>query len=227
MPDRTPPVILFDFGGTLDADGVPWADRFFDAYRRSGGAVDVSRFGALFRKSDEMLLGSHPVGGIGFHAMVHHQAAILANLLPDGARFAEPMADGFHRSALAVVRKNRPVLARLALERRLGVVSNFTGNLRECLDELELSSLFSVVVDSSVVGAAKPDPTVFVRALEAIRVPAASAWFVGDNPENDVRPASKLGMTTCWLAPADRETPPGLRPTHRIASLLELEGLVT
>ncbi|MBI3976278.1 MAG: HAD family hydrolase, partial [Armatimonadetes bacterium] len=31
--------LLFDFGGTLDADGVPWKDRIFTLYRAEG--VDV------------------------------------------------------------------------------------------------------------------------------------------------------------------------------------------
>ena len=227
MPERSPAAVLFDFGGTLDADGVPWVDRFFDAYRQHGGSVDASRFGEVFRQSDRMLLAEGSLIGLGLRAMVGRQAGLLGQLLPDGDSLAEPMAETFHRSSLAIVRRNRPMLARLARGLRLGIVSNFTGNLRECLDELELSALFSVVIDSTVVGASKPDPSVFVSALSALRMAPGSVWFVGDNPESDLRPASALGMTTCWLTPASRAAPPGLVPAHRIDSLLDIEGLVT
>ena len=220
--------LLFDFGGTLDADGVPWGARFFDAHRRAGGGLEMEQFDALFRRSDAMLLGPQAVRGLGFRAMIDRQTAVLASLLPGGdPALAAHLADTFHRDALAIVRRNRPLLERLARVLPLGIVSNFSGNLRECLSELGLLPLFSVVVDSAVVGVAKPDRAIFTRALAALDIAAGQpAWFVGDNPETDVRPASELGLTTCWLAPAARARPAGLNPTHRIASLLELGGLI-
>jgi putative hydrolase of the HAD superfamily len=220
--------ILFDFGGTLDADGVPWGARFFAAHRRAGGLCDAAEFDALFRRSDAMLLGTHPVRGLGLRAMIDQQAAILASLLPGAdPAHAGRVAGQVHRDAVAIVRRNRPMLERLARALPLGIVSNFTGNLHECLAELDLLPLFSVVVDSAIVGVSKPDRAIFARALAALDATAGRpAWLVGDNPECDVRPGSELGMTTCWLAPPGRATPAGLRPTHRIGSLLELEGLI-
>ncbi len=31
--------VLFDFGGTLDADGIPWKERFFRLYQAEGLAL--------------------------------------------------------------------------------------------------------------------------------------------------------------------------------------------
>lgn len=223
-----PRCILFDFGGTLDADGVPWGARFFAAHRRAGGLLDAAEFDAVFRRSDAMLLGTHPVRGLGLRAMIDRQAAILASLLPGAdPAHGERIAAEVHRDAVTIVRRNRPMLERLARALPLGVVSNFTGNLHECLAELDLLPLFSVVIDSTIVGVSKPDRAIFARALAALDTAAGRpVWLVGDNPDYDVRPASELGMTTCWLAPAGRATPAGLHPTHRIQSLLELEGLI-
>ena len=39
--------ILFDFGGTLDADGTRWSVRFHEAYRRAGGRLVLERFEPL------------------------------------------------------------------------------------------------------------------------------------------------------------------------------------
>ena len=33
--------LLFDFGGTLDADGVAWKERFFTLYRAEGLDSDL------------------------------------------------------------------------------------------------------------------------------------------------------------------------------------------
>src|SRR5438309_9514285 len=96
--------------------------------------------------------------------MVEAQVRLLLALVPARAR-VDPgrMAEAFHAPARAVVERNRPVLERVGRRYRLGVVSNFTGNLAPCLDELGLARLFTAVSDSAVVGAAKPDPRIFLE----------------------------------------------------------------
>ena len=68
---------------------------------------------------------------------------------------------------------------------KLAVVSNFDQRLHGLLEQLELAALLDAVVVSSVVGAAKPDPRPFARALELLELPAAAAWHIGDSPEDE------------------------------------------
>jgi HAD superfamily hydrolase (TIGR01509 family) len=220
-----PGVLLFDFGGTLDADGLHWAPRFYAAYRACGGAVEYSAFELIFRASDRALEVQPRVRTLGFGAHIEAQAQLLRDRLPDGAGIdAARLAARFHAEAVAVVARNRPILERLSARYRLGVVSNFTGNLEPCLRELDLRRYFTVVADSAVVGIAKPDPRIFAGALTQLDASAARAWMVGDNFETDIRPAGALGMRTCWLAPLEQPVPEGAAPTLRIARLPDLEG---
>ncbi len=219
-------IVLFDFGGTLDADGERWAVRFHRAYAGAGGRLAFDLFEPLFRESDRGLEADATVRAMGLRAMVAAQARHLAGLLPpddpvDLARAAER----FHAEALAVVERNRPLLERLATRFRLGVVSNFTGNLDRCLAELDLLRLFAVTADSLVVGWSKPDPRLFLHALGALGARPEAAWMVGDNFEADIRPAAALGLATCWLAPAGRALPAPDVATHRIARLTDLPPL--
>jgi HAD superfamily hydrolase (TIGR01549 family) len=115
------------------------------------------------------------------------------------------------------------MLERLARRWRLAVVSNFTGNLDPCLEELGLLRFFDVTADSTLVGVAKPDAAIFDWVLERLDIAPGDVWMVGDNPESDIRPATLLGMSTLWLAPAARPAPPGLQPTHRVSRLTEIE----
>lgn len=48
-------LVLFDFGGTLDADGARWSVRFHSAYRAAGGVEPFAAFEAAFRASDRAL----------------------------------------------------------------------------------------------------------------------------------------------------------------------------
>ena len=218
-----PRAILFDFGGTLDADGLPSVGQVYAAYQAQGGKRDADAFADVFRESDHQLAALAHIGGLAYAATVDAQVALLAALLPEDAGVDwRAVAARVIAAARSTAARNRPVLQALRARARLGVVSNFTGNVDRCLDELGVLDLFDTVVDSAVIGHAKPDPEVFRIALRALDVPPADALMVGDNPFADVRAAAALGMGTCWLAPADRSVPDGCTPTYRIARLPEL-----
>jgi FMN phosphatase YigB (HAD superfamily) len=220
-------VVLFDFGGTLDADGEPWAERFHQAYVAAGGRLALEAFEPLFRHSDRQLELDPAARTLGFRAMIEAQVELLAGLLPDGRSIdSDLVVERFHHGALKVVQRNRSVLQRLAARYRLGVVSNFIGNLDCCLADLDLLPFFTVIADSALVGWAKPDPRIFQSALDTLGVGADDAWMIGDNIEADIRPAAALGLCTCWLAPPERAAPVGLVPTGRIPRLTALPDLL-
>jgi FMN phosphatase YigB (HAD superfamily) len=222
LADSAPAAILFDFGGTLDADGVPWSVRFHAAYAAAGGRLPYPQFAPAFSESDRRLAAAPGIRTLGFRATIDAQAALLADLLASSFDPAVVSAT-VHEAAVATVQRNRVLLAQLAAERPLGVISNFTGNLVPCLEELDLLAPFTVVCDSGAMGIAKPDPGIFVAALAALGARPARTWMVGDNPSADLLPAAALGMCTCWLTPPDvrRALPDGI-PTARITTLLAL-----
>jgi putative hydrolase of the HAD superfamily len=216
--------LLFDFGGTLDADGVRACLRFYAPYRRAGGALDRATFEAVFRESDRRLAALPGIRSAGFRATVAAQVSLLRAMLPDPAAIAGS-GEAFAADVEASAANNREMLARLAARHRIGIVSNFTGNLRACLDELGLLPFVSTVADSGVIGVEKPHPAIFRAALDALGATADRAWMIGDNPEADLRPAAALGMKTCWLAPGDAAPPPGIAPTARVHRLADAERL--
>ena len=218
-------LVLFDFGGTLDADGARWSVRFHDAYRSAGGARPFAAFEPAFRASDRALERRTDIKKLGFRAMVDAQTALLLAGLPDGAQLStRAIADQFHATTLEVVRRNETLLARLHESYHLGVVSNFTGNLELCLQELGLMRYFAVVADSGRVGVTKPDPRLFQHALSwpGLRGPAAPEWMVGDSFASDIRPAAALGLSTAWLAPRSSKSPEAGLPTIRLTTLSQL-----
>lgn len=220
-------VVLFDFGGTLDADGIRWSVRFHDAYRVVGGQLDLAAFEPLFQRSDELLAGLPGVRRLGFRDTIDAQARLLARLLPDTRSVSwAKIAERFHTQSVAMIERNRPLLERLGASYRLGMVSNFTGNLAPCLEELDLARLFKIALDSAVEGIEKPDQRLFSRALAALDVSPADAWMVGDNFEADIQPARALGLRACWIVPAGRRAPSSAKGIARVARLIDLEAVL-
>ena len=192
-----------------------------------GGGLDFAAFDSFFKVSDEALARVPGIQALGFRAAIEAAARLVVGLLPDQVD-AGALARRFHADALEIVARNLPILERLARRYRLGVVSNFTGNLRPCLEELGLARFFAVLSDSTLVGWSKPDPRIFAHTLAALQVSPQRAWMVGDNFEADIRGAAGLGIRTCWLAPSERAAPPGaeLVPTARISRLPDVEAVL-
>lgn len=221
-----PNALLIDFGGTLDADGEPWVDRFFRLYQQACGGVDRHQFRLAFARSDEQLGKVPGIASLDYSATVAMQANLLVGLLPDGGCLAAPeLRDRFVAEAVAIAGRNREVLVELSDRFRLAVVSNYQGNLQPCLDELGLGDLFDVVSDSEVIGVRKPDRRIYDATLAALGCAPEASWMIGDSPPNDIAAAAALGMRTCWLAPAERLAS-GIAPTARVARFDQLPAVL-
>jgi len=74
------------------------------------------------------------------------------------------------------------------------VVSNFDGRLRFILEHLGISKFFAHVFVSSELGADKPDPEIYQRALKLMKLHPNEVLHVGDDPERDWGAASAAGL---------------------------------
>lgn len=117
--------------------------------------------------------------------------------VPDADGVREGLHDAFTDLAnYDLFEDVRPVLGALAEEGFvLGVVSNFEAWLEELLGLLGVRDRFAVRVISGLEGVEKPDPAIFLRALDRLGVAPHEAAYVGDNPQFDVDPPAALGMT--------------------------------
>jgi len=221
-----PTVLLFDFGGTLDSDGVAWKPRFFQAWREEIGAVPEERFDAAFYAADDALVGA-VAPDLTLTETVERLARGVAHRLEEGE--GEPsarVARRFSRDTLDTLSRRGAFLARLASRFRLGIVSNFYGNLAAACAEAGIARNFSALIDSTDVGCSKPEPGIFRAALDKIRARPEEAVFVGDSIARDMAGARGLGMRHVLLRAAEAADDPFLCcPGDRVIRRLEdLEG---
>ncbi len=107
---------------------------------------------------------------------------------------------------------------------RIVAVSNWDCSLEDVLGSLGLLDALDGAVASAVVGAAKPDPAPFVKALELVGAAPSEALHVGDSPVNDVEGARAAGIDAALLARSGA-TPPDVDAAV-VGSLDELSTLV-
>ena len=91
------------------------------------------------------------------------------------------------------------VLKQLQKQFQLAVISNFDGRLRFILQHLGIAKYFAHVFISSELGADKPDPEIYRRALNLIHLAADEVLHVGDDPERDWKAATAAGLRVFLL----------------------------
>jgi putative hydrolase of the HAD superfamily len=104
------------------------------------------------------------------------------------------------------------VLAAVHGRFELAVVSNFDSRLRMILEHLGLTKYFAHVFLSSELGADKPDPEIYRRALRLSGKQPDETLHVGDDPERDWKGATGAGLSCFRLQ----------RPDNSLRDLLSL-----
>jgi len=77
---------------------------------------------------------------------------------------------------------------------KLAIVSNAEGQVEADAQRFGLARFFDVIIDSHIVGVAKPDPRIFQIALERLGVAPDEARFAGDIYSIDVKGARAAGI---------------------------------
>jgi putative hydrolase of the HAD superfamily len=227
-----PPIeaVLIDVGGVLV---LPDHDRMAAAFDRAGVHVD-----------HELLDRAHYAGVAALDKFTegdrdiwvrYNRAYARACHTPDDALddAVEHLLNEFATGAVwnRVVPPSVQALHELVpLEVRLAIVSNADGDTEERLRDFGICQVgpgpgveMDAILDSSVVGVAKPDPRIFELALDALDVPAEQAIHVGDTPGADVDGARAAGVHPVLVDPYDLH--PDL-DVERVSSLLDVVDVV-
>jgi len=231
--------VFFDVAGTLirvrDGVGTQYA-RVATRFGVAADPVALEReFPRAFRAAPPMAFPDAPADAIprlerevwhGIVRAVFAGAGFLSAFAPGGFEaYFDAVFRHFRDPAVWDVYPDvEPALSALGeLGCPLGVVSNFDSRVLGILEGLGLARRFASVTLSSHVGATKPDPLIFARALAHHGVGAAHAVHVGDSPVDDVDGAHAAGLRAVLIDRMGRHA--GCSDLVRIESLGALAGL--
>ena len=208
--------LLFDFGGTLDADGVAWKERFHRLWREEGEDVPRERFDRAFYAADDALVGAIPATMPLAETVARLARGVGEGLATRDESLPARVAARFSTDARESLARSARLFERLAARYKLGVVSNFYGNLDAVCAETGIGRHLSVAVDSAVAGCSKPDPAIFHAALERLAAEPSQSVFVGDSVERDMAGARGAGMRHVLVAPGPADGRPTCCPGDRV-----------
>lgn len=199
--------VLFDFGGTLDTNGIHWSEKFRTAYDEAGLGISKEDYNEAYVNA-EPLMYTHVKRDDDFRATLRKQAFLQLSYLEEKKNYSftggasgssEKVADKCYEDVLEVVKIVKEILTKLKESYRLGVVSNFYGNLEASLKGLDISGFFDVMIDSTIIDIRKPDPGIFKYAIDKLNIMGEDTVVVGDSYNRDIKPAKLLNCKTIWL----------------------------
>ena len=223
--------VLLDAGGVLT---LPDPDLVREELSGDGASPEVD---ALDRAHYVGLLAHDRAGGgeQGYRAFLaaYVRAAGVAPSRVEGA--VERLARAFKRADNAWSRvcpgAESGLRALCATGARVVIVSNSNGTVEQSLVSMGVCQVgrgrgasVTAVLDSAVVGIAKPDPRIFAHALSEAGVAADRAVHVGDSVYAEVEGARAAGITPVHFDPH------ALCEAHdhqHAGSLIEVASLVT
>jgi putative hydrolase of the HAD superfamily len=106
----------------------------------------------------------------------------------------------------------------------IGLLTNLQSEINSMCRELGIASYIDLTVTSGEVGADKPNPPIFLRALELSNVKPCEAIHVGDQYQNDVLGARGVGINPILLDRTDLNSE--IKDCPRIRSLIEVIGFL-
>ncbi|WP_461863484.1 HAD family hydrolase [Thermococcus sp.] len=88
---------------------------------------------------------------------------------------------------------------------KLGVVTSGPSYQKLKLRIAKLDRYFDVIITRDDVNAIKPEPKIFLHALERLGVEPEEAVMIGDSLQQDVYGAKNVGMTGIWINRKDEK----------------------
>lgn len=221
-----PRAYLFDYGGTLDGEGWHWFDRTLHLYRAAGCTEADGTLKRAFYTADHAIAEEAAREGYRLRPLLERHVELQMGVLGDKCRrFGKPVIDGFCDMTDTGWRRARRALGALRGRVKLGVVSNFYGNLDAMLDESGLAPLLDVVVESVKAGAEKPDAKIYRIAAARLALDPRDVVMVGDNFARDVAAARAAGMRAIWLRRGEQSAPTAGVAEQVISCLDEVPGV--
>ena len=193
--------LIFDYGGTIDTNGIHWGEVIWQAYENAGIPVSREEFREAYVYV-ERLLGSQPII-LPYHTFqnvleikikLQFEKLGLTNIAQ-----AENISGHCYENTKQTILSAKETLKELTQHYQMALVSNFYGNLRTVLNEFGLTKYFRLIIESAETGLRKPDPAIYRLCLEKLNLKSKEAVIIGDSYKNDINPAITLGCPSIWL----------------------------
>lgn len=209
-----PPVILWDFDGTLGYRPGMWSQALLDVLLEQDPATIVTREDIRPYMREGFLWHQHHVPHVEVTTpekwwaeaeTIFIRAYVGTGCSPELARQLAPLARlrYLETSQWSLFEDVIPTLEALSSQGwQHAILSNHVPELSAIVDALGLTPHMRVVLSSALRGYEKPHPQAFLQAFELLGRPQ-TLWMIGDNIEADILGAQAVGIPAILVRKED------------------------
>ncbi len=198
--------IIFDYGATLDTNGIHWYHIFKKEHLKYNSFLEDQQLRNAYVYGERQIAATRSIDSMHnfldtLLIKVDLQFDYLENngMIKKEDRHTNEISQQCYTFAKENTNRVRPMLESLSTDYKIGLVSNFYGNLEEVLKDFSLRDCFDDVIESAIVGISKPDKRLWQYALDRLQTKPEDAIVVGDSYKKDIMPTKQLGCSTIWL----------------------------
>lgn len=202
-PEQKNKAIIFDYGATLDTNGIHWYNIFFNEYSKLYPNIsdELLREAYIFAERE---LGKKNYIKKSFNfkdtlsIKIKIQCEYIYNKISEDY-FSNKLIENCYEIAVKNTCNAKILLNELHKNFKLAVVSNFYGNLKAVLSDFGLLDNLDVIIESAEIGISKPNPEIFQCAINKLEITPKECIVIGDSYNKDIIPSKTLGCNTIWL----------------------------
>lgn len=106
---------------------------------------------------------------------------------------------------------------------KMGIITNGKTNFQmRNIEALHIKDYFDVILISEKEGMKKPQPEIFIKALDILKIESSYSLFIGDHFENDIKGATNIGMKALLFDRKNNNT----EYRDRIENLMDITKLI-
>lgn len=229
--------IIFDYGGTIDSNGLHWAEVIWEAYEIYLVPISKEEFREAYVHAERTLAlnpliqPNHTFKDVLRIKIDIQMQWLQTNHKLPGNYFSDETSGAIAAWCYSFAKRTasnaKQTLNKLATKYPIVLVSNFYGNIETVLKDFKLDSIFPTIIESAVVGVRKPDPQIFRLGVDQLRMTPDNIVVIGDSYTKDIVPASSIGCKTIWLKNIGWEAYKGNETAdHIISDFSELETIL-
>ena len=214
--------VSFDFGDTLVALDEAL---LLSKIEREGATATLARLEAAVAPA-RAVYDAAVAAGTASHPWKPFMRALLEHAGMEPAAELDRVVDALWRDQPRhnLWRKLLPGMPELCRELAraqvpIAILTNSEGKARALAVELGLDDAFDLVIDSGVVGFAKPDPRIFAELTGAMGLAPDEIIHVGDSLHADVLGARAAGLEAVWFGGRAGDAPEGVAVCANAAEL--------
>ncbi|MFA5403763.1 MAG: HAD family hydrolase [Ignavibacteria bacterium] len=199
--------IIFDFGGTLDTNGIPWSQKYLITLKINGFVFDDKLYHRIYKASEEFLQNNSNNNFRSYKELMKEQLSfIISSIHLTGyenrhnyERIINEVFADIWMDTVYCIKNSKEILETFKNKYKLGLVSNYYGNIKRICKDMDLDKYFDVILDPNTACIHKPHPGIFSIALKMLNSLPENTFVIGDSYEDDIVPAKIIGCRTILL----------------------------